>query len=340
MEYPGHVHAALDDVPAKYAAMEYAVTKQRKFQEAMEAQGRQVLKEGGDLTDPETQLDALARAYEYASRQVFMQENRFVQWFRKVTERKPDDSAASKLARGFAETLLPIVKVPTNWTWERMDYLAGLPRGSYRLYEAIKRGVDSVPYEEGDAIARQLKKGTFGLGLAWLGTAAADQIGGYWWEKRRFKEEEPKEGEIELFGVTIPRNLLDHPAVAQLHFFATVEKLRQRYRDDGLGRGLRAASKATIEEVPFAEVPFDVKDALEDDYGYRTFWGRYLRGMTLPPDVQRLARVLDQKGDHSGLEMLVQQLGLKHIDARKRPTDEIFPDEMQLGVPGLRDDVR
>jgi hypothetical protein len=338
MDYPGHVHGAIEDVPTKYAAYELAVRKQARFREAMEARGREIVEQGGNLADPLLQLNAEARAFEYAQRQVFMQENPLVKGFRRLTARAEGDSAAMKVGKGFAETLLPIVGVPTNWVGERLVYLTGLPSGTLRLIAAIRRGVDSVPFEEGDAIARQLKKGSFGLGLAWLGTAAADHLGGYWLGQRPGPGE-PHEGEIRLFGVPIPKRLADHPALAQLQFFATVEKARRKHAGvEGVTRGALAGVRGTLEQVPFLELPTEVMEATQSPKAGRKFAGQYARGMTLPPDVQRAAKILDQQGRHEELEMLLQQFGLKHFQARKRHPRSLV-EEYKTGVPGLRKEV-
>ena len=336
-DYPGHVHAALDDMPVKYSSFEYAIRKQQKFQGAMEAQAKKLLAEGEDLADPAVQLNAEAAAFEYATRQVFMQDQPLIRGWRTLIARKPGDPALLKVGKGLGETLIPIVKVPTNIAVERLDYMFGLPRGTYNLWRAVQRGVDNLPYEQGDAIARQLKKGAFGLGLAMLGSAYAENIGGYFVGKRP-RSGDPEIGEIELFGVPIPRAIAEGPAVMQLHFFATVARQRERYRK-GLAASLWRTTGAELESVPFLEAPKDLGMALGDDKKGQAFVGSWLRGMTLPPDVQRAARIMDQKGDPEFSDMLLQQLGLQHIDARKRTPDDLL-EEYQMGIPGRRDDAR
>lgn len=349
MNIPGHVNAALEDVPVRYASYELAVRKLEKFQRAMEDQGREIITRGGDLTDPLEQLNAEARAFEWATRQVFMQDDPLVSAFRsKVVARKYGERGAARgavnVAKGLLESQLPILKVPVNILKERIDYATGLPVGIIRLRDAIKAGIDTLPYEEGDAIARQLKSGTFGLGLAWLGWAAADHLGGYF-TGRKAGVDEVGEGEIEIFGIKIPQVWgADHPGLMQMHFFATLRKTHDRYREGGLQRGTAAATLETGRNVPFLDLPYEALDSLrqsrEGRDGAQRFVGGYFRGMTLPPDAQRLAKILDQYGDDPEMvDAILQQLGLQRTDHRKRRPDNLL-EEYQTGIPGLRDDVR
>lgn len=350
MKYIAHLLAAYEDTPVKYAAYQYAISKMEKFQRAMEAQGAEILARGGDLTDPLEQLNAQAHAFEYATRQVFMQHDPVVSGFRRIVDRKPGDPAERQILKGFLESQLPILKVPVNMAKERLEYFGpvSLAHGLLRLRRAVKAGVDTIPFDVGDSIVREIKHGSVGTAAALLGWYGYEHFGGYRTPLRP-KSDEPHEGEIEVFGVTIPRGLADHPLLMQMQFFATMRKLAERYGkgeffSEGTGRGAAAAAIGTAKSVPFYDVPFESGKSLENTVsgrgrGFQGFVGAYERGMVLPPDVQRRARIQDQRDEPSAGEQVLQQLGLQRIEARRRTPDDLW-EEFLMGVPGARNNVR
>jgi len=360
MEYPGRVHAGLK-APAKIAAYEFAMEKQALYY---------LKKEGPDaLLNPVLQEEMKARSYEYALRDIFMGENAAVRSFRRAFEDRPGQSLAMKATNTTANVLLPIVKVPTNYALEVTDYAVGLvkagakvqrvvrrgfaklPEGTERtLANAIKEGLKHVPEGQAELIMRQIKKGSLGAGLIALGATGAVEVGGYYvpGEHRRHSDLHP--GEIRIgghgTGVTIPHNLLHHPAVEAIQVGGTVHRARS------VAEGLVNAGWGVAEQVPF--LPSNsIRDIREDP---SRILGNIGRGMTIPPDAQRLARVLDQKHEQSPAAMTGQQFGfggleigplgihVPELEARKRKArgsfwEQLVEEEM-LGVPGLRDDVR
>lgn len=343
MAYPGHIHAGLK-APAKIAGYEYAMEKQAQY----------YLKRGQPemLRDPVAIEEMKARAWESANRDIFMNDNAAVNKFRKAFADEPGQSTAAKVGNTAAKVLMPIVKVPTNYALEATDYLAGIPKAGLGMYktvragraalnesgelaDVVKAGLDALPPGQADQIMRQLKKGSLGAGLISLGATGAVEVGGYYDGKRPAGDLQP--GQIRIAGHVVPHMILHHPAIEALQVGGAI------YRAKSLAGGLGTAAKGLAENIPFIETPVTLA---------RDLWGReptkavggVARGLTIPPDAQRLARVLDQTGQHTGGEKFLQELGWQDIQAKKRKPHGDFVHKMigeeELGIPGLRENVR
>lgn len=344
MAYPGHIHAGLK-APAKIAGYEYAMEKQ--------AAHYLHLGQAEKLTDPVVIEEMKARAWEHANRDIFMGDNAAVNAFRRAFAHQEGDSLAARAGKTVANVLMPIVKVPTNYALEATDYLVGLPKAagymvgtirtgkkalageSATLAEVVHAGLQALPEGRADLILRQLKKGSLGAGLIALGATGAVRVGGYYDGPRREGDLQP--GQIEIAGHVVPHMILHYPALEALRVGGAI------YRAKTLAGGLGTAAKGLAEGVPFVETPVSIA---------RDLWGRepmkavgqFERGMTIPPDAQRLARVLDQKHPTTPGEKLLQQLGWQDIEAKKHKTRGPLLHQLvgqeELGIPGLRDNVR
>jgi len=338
MEYPGRVHTALKG-PARVAGYQYAMEKQAQWY-----LGRG---EADMLLNPVAQEEMKARAWEYASRDIFMGDNAAVRAFNKALASEPGESLVAKGGKTAGRVIFPIVKVPTNYALEVTDYALGLPKGMARLGAAVREGLDKLPAAEAEQIMRQLKKGSLGAGLIALGATGVVEAGGYYEPGKHRRESELQPGEVRIAGVTVPHMLLHHPAVEALQIGASL------FRAKTLAAGLGNAAWGVAEQVPFFEEPLTAARTLREDPSQ--FFGSIERGMTLPPDVQRAARILDQKKPRTPAEMLEQQAGwgglgvdglfkVPEIETRKRKARggflEQLGEEEMLGVPLAREHVR
>lgn len=337
MEFPGKVHAALK-APAKVAGYEFAMEKQAQW----------YLKQGKPeaLLDPVLQEEMKARAWEYATRDIFMGDNAFVKRFNDGLRKAEADSLPTKAGLTVGRVLLPIVKVPTNYALEVTDYALGIPKASLRLGWAVHKGLETLPSKEAEQIMRQFKKGTLGAGLIALGATGAVEAGGYYEPGKHRGHDELHPGEVRIAGIKVPHMLLHHPAVEALQIGVSL------HRAHSFGEGFENAAWGVGEQVPFFEEPITAARTLRQDPSQ--FFGGIERGMTIPPDAQRLARVLDQKHEQTPAAMFGQQLGLgglemgplsiPELEARKRRARGSFWEQLveedMLGIPGLRDNVR
>lgn len=342
MSYPGKVHGAIK-APAKVAGYQYAMEKQAQW---YLARG-----EGEQLLNPLVQAEMKARAWEHAQRDIFMGDNGLVNAFNHALRDVPGQTKVTKAAKAAGRVLFPIVKVPTNYALELTDYAAGVPKAVARMANVISAGAKATPPgaardiaslvhaglqevgpEEAGLIMRQLKKGTLGAGLIALGATGVVKGGGYYEPGKHRSPEDLQPGELSIAGMRVPHMILHHPAIEALQIGAEIHRQRT------FGEGLKNAAKGVGEAVPF------FGDYLKDRQDPGTWAGGVERGMTIPPDVQRLARVMDQHGQPGAGEKFLQELGWLHIDANRRkphggPLDRLWKEE-ELGLPGLRQGVR
>lgn len=320
LDFFGHLHGAMKNVP-KQAAFVYAVEKQSQA----------ALRAGLDLSEPALQATIAARAYEYGSRAILMNDNTAVNCYRLAVgylRNKERYGAAAAL-----EFLFPIVKVPSNYVSEAGSYAAGSLRAAQLI---LKRGVQGLSPEEADAVLRNLKKQTLGGIFLLTGYAAASEIGGYYQKGEERPTEDVQPGDVRLFGATIPHLLLHTPAFEMLQVGASLRRVHDR--QGSTWKGLLVSTKGLAEQVPFVEESIRGGRALESTSGATAYMGDLLRGSTIPPDIQRAARVQDQYEEPEGGELLLQYLGLGHIHATKRYPRDLYQ-AWEMGVPGLRKDV-
>lgn len=365
MEYPGRVHAGLK-APAKIAAYEYAMEKQAQhFLSRGEAEM---------LRDPAAIATMKARAYEYAQRDIFMGDNALSDLISSGLRDRPGQRTAAKVGKTVGKVLMPIQKVPTSYAIEATHYVAGLPKGAIRVGKAYRMGLKATKdqaerdiagivkaglekyaesrgtsvADEADRIMMNFRKGTLGAGLIALGATGVVEVGGYYRPGEHRGEGELHPGQVRIGGVdsgiVLPHNLLHHPAIEALQVGGTI------FRAKTLGEGITDSAWGLAEQVPFLEEPLSAaRAAMYDRQGTR-FLGSVARGMTIPPDAQRLARVMDQKEEPTAGEAIGQFLGFGGLEAfglhvpeietvRRKPRGnflERLRKEELLGIPGLR----
>jgi hypothetical protein len=346
MDYPGRGHGAIK-APAKISAYYFA----------MEKQAGHLLKtgEGEQLLNPLTQrvMDGKARAYAYD--EIYMGDHRLVERFNRSLGPMPNESLLEKMSKTAVRTQLPIVKVPTNFVTDVTHYAFGLPKSATKMGRVISRGRKALADEaasnlgdvvraglklsapgEAELIMRQLKKGLIGAPLFALAAAGLIKAGGYFVPGQHRRATDLQPGEIEVGDVRIPHMVLHQGA------FEIIQSGNAVFREKDIAQGLSNAFWGNMEQVPFYETTARaVRDARQD---WTRPVGEWVRGMSIPPDVQRLARVLDQRGEHDLSEKILQEAGWKHIESRRRKARggilEQLGEEEMLGIPGLRQKVR
>lgn len=338
IDYFGHIHAAVKTAP-KRAAFRYAMEKQALWYQ----------RQGLDISDPDIQVQAAARAYEYANRDIFMQDNVFTDAFRRATNHLQQNGAPRAAAA--ANILLPIVKVPTNYASEVGEHLTGLPRALYKTVQALRSGVESLPPEEADNIVRLANKGQVGaamMGLAAAGVATGIiQGGGFYQKGDKRSKSDLQPGDIRIGGFDIPHMVLHYPAMEAFQVAANMARLMMGH-GDSVGSSLFHTGMGLAEEVPFFEEPVRLAEsALGGPSGVSQGIGEIARGATIPPDVQKMAKILDERGEHTAADFLLKQFGWRRIEPAKRKAESMFESpltglkqEEELGLPLARSNVQ
>jgi hypothetical protein len=325
LDMVGHIHDALK-TPAERFAYEKALVNQAH-------QMRKELARGGMAPDeidrqmqsPVTVAQAQARAYEAALRAKLQGDNKLINGYKRLMATLSPDGKGVVAAT--ANYLLPIVKIPVNLADEVISYAAGELRAAYTGARAGK----NMDPEIADYIMRNLKKGAVGkvlMVIAWLGAGA---FGGDYDESRRRRPGEPQYGDIQVGGHTVPKELLHAPAFALMQATATARKVydaeiakevrKHQDVDKGEAAGTAAAhgAMAVANTIPFIESATDIAKAMESGHAISDYAGR-LAAQNEPQAMKDIAKATDPE---KALE--------------RKPSG--FVQEMEVGVPGLRERV-
>lgn len=287
---------------------------------------------------PEVQAAIGAKAYEDANRSILMNDNAAVNLWKSALKglegMGEEGSLTRKIGQGTALTgkfLMPIVKIPTNFVAEGSSYAIGGAKAVGQLLAA--KGTKNLTPDQADYVMRNLKKQTVGAGLMTLGWVFADSIGGYYDPHDKNKEVEP--GTMKIGDHTIPRWLTHTPALEALSIGATArrvyDKATKKQEDQPLLSGGYAAGKGIVKEIPFFDTPLRISEALANWKGAKKFAGETVRGTVIPPDVQRVARQLDQPAPMTLGKFVTGQ------PIQRKP--QTFLEELEMGIPGLRSKI-
>jgi len=316
-DIPGRAHQALKN-PIKRSEFIRSYSKRVDWYQ----------KHGFDISDPTVENTILAESLADANRAIFLQDNGFIRWYNRMVDQglKSKSSEWNRVVAYAAKVLLPIVKVPTNFAGELMSYQAGYIKAMPKLIKAIANGVDNLKPEEADFIMRNFKKNTIGIAAMALGYYAYDKFAGLWYHGRNNKDgTEPDT--IDLFGVRIPRWLIDAPILTEMQIGATIHRIRDQYEKHGkktsVFTGGWDVAKAIGETIPFVRESMGLMHATETTTGLMSFSGNFLAGILIPPDVQRWARSHDKDENDKPI-------------VRKPKT---FWQYVEENIPGLRQNI-
>lgn len=305
IDFFGRVHMALK-TPAKRA----------EFLRAYEIRAKKASEAGLDMTDPQAQFEVGVQAYEDANRAIFMQENIVTKGYNTAIRFLEGSGDKGKGAAAMMKIIFPIIKVPTNYVAETSSYAIGAAKAAV----AIRKGISNLTSEQADYVMRALKKQGIGAAVLALGYFNPQALGGYYTGKR--KEDDLKAGDMVLFGMHVPHWMSHAPLIEMLHIGATM----RRVRDEGgsLGEATYQAGKGVATQVPFLDQPAKMAKDLGNAESASGYAGGLFRDMTLPPDVQRIARSNDV--DENGEKIKRKPIG--------------FIENYEMGIPKLRQKIR
>lgn len=321
LDFFRHLHAALK-LPAKEAEFARAYQKQAEWE----------LRNGGDPTDPATQLKMSVAAYAKAKRAIFQQENFLTNAYRQAIgslERSKVSPGFSKLGAAVGKFLLPIVHVPSNFAAEGINRSGvGLVRDLIKYKGFIGGVVDSLKPEEADAIMRHLKQGSVGGAMLVLGWAASSMFGGLYNRKEKRAPNDIKPGEVKVGDLTVPHLFTHSPLFEPLMVGATVRRVAESFnqgKPNGYLEGAITAAQSQMREVPFfGDQISEVLNGRVNSEAREI--GNLIQSTVVPQGLRELAQDLDpMKGrkastipEHiqASIPVLRQQLppkgGLKH----------------------------
>jgi hypothetical protein len=323
MDFAGTLHAALK-----------APVKRNEFTRSFEMRMTKALNDGVDVTDPLVQTQIAMDAYKDANRAIFMQDNKVVQLYNRAVRdlEQPDKNGVvspySKAGSTILKTLLPIVKIPTNYAFETARYAFGVPAAAYDIAKAYRAGIDSLKPEEADLIMRSLKKGSLGAAAFALGAFNPNMFGGYYQSGEKRDEKDVQAGGIRMFGYDIPKWATHNPLFEVMQMGGTFRrvadsKLRKKDKEtQGYAVGFVAGGLGLSEEIPFIREITDIAK-IYDVHERKLFFGETAKSLAAPALFQWIAEHTDK--DANGKPI-------------KRKPDSIWQ-YIESGYPVLRKNV-
>jgi len=327
--------SALIALPGRVHGMEKSPVKRQAFERAVQRLGEwwaQQMDESGkpiDINNPMVQSRIMVDAYKYANRQIFLQDNAIaaaVNAGLRTLEQKDKTTGKPSLGKKAiatsVRTELPIMRVPLNIAAETMSYAVGWATGGGKiLAAALGDGVRNLKPEEADFIMRQLKKGTIGAAVMYLGYVNRHNIGGYYQPGQRGEKQVPW-GNIRVFGNNIPSWLLHNPLLECLQIGATVgniaeSQLKRGGEKQGLTMGIMGAALGVADETPIVREASEIGKAMDPRERQRVL-GQHAESLLVPAAVHQAA---------------------KWTDPAKKRNPKTVGQWIRSGIPGARETV-
>jgi hypothetical protein len=306
--------------------------KETEFVRGYEHRMQSLMDQGLDGTLPAVQLRAATGAYTDANRSIFGQKSSVVDalnGFFAGLENSKTNPDLSYLAAKIGRTILPIVKVGTNYVAESMNYVGGVPRGTVELMMAMRRGLHNLKPEESDAILRHFAKGSVGAGMMLLGFMAPAAVGGYYQPGEKRRPGDVAAGTYKMFGVQIPHLLAHAPIIEAMQFGASVRRAMDYMNTAGrvhhkmptggdVSSATMAAAMGLLKEAPLIRgAEQGPKLFTPNDEGAKAR-RQYIKSFVVPQGLTDVAKWMDS------------------APGRKTAT---IGQEIQSGIPGMRESL-
>ena len=316
----GHVHMALKTAP-----------RRAEFTRSYAKRAEWYARQGMDITEPINEMRIGMEALVDANAEIFLQDNFIVSAYKAGirTLERPSKTTGKPTAAGMAvstaiRTELPIVKIPTNLVGRIIEGATGLEVGTTKAVMAYIKGVQKLPPEQADIIARQIERGVIGTAMIATGMLLYKSLGGFYQPGEKRKKGEPAEHEIEVGDTILPKAFSHHPYVELMQVGATFMRvLDSRVKGKPAGWDI-AAVKTTVsllEAIPFVRTSSDLETLRRDP---EKFFREQAEGIAVPQLAQQIAKGMDT--DAQGRPI-------------KRQTDTLGQ-QIESGIPVLREGLK
>lgn len=299
-----------------------------------------------DVDNPVIQASMGAMAYHDAMNHVLMGDNmasRGYEWVMNKLESKGIGGAFAALAM---KELMPIVKIPTNLLLNAVRATVGTPLAGGMIVargiaEVMSKGnsewgISKLTPEQSDALLRNLRKGNVGMGLMLAGFFAPNMFGAaHYYQKGSDQPEGMEEGDVNFFGVKVPKWLADNPYLVTMKIGASLRASFNYYTDEkdqgfaeAATRSLLHTAAGAAQETPLIGSPAELYQAATGSGG-NWFWYNLVKSTLEPGILQEIAEDNDVK---DGWFSVYQG------DRIKRKTKSVG-DALKSGIPGLREQL-
>ena len=325
----GRVHGAMKNFAKRN---EFARSYTKRMQHAID--------HGANPADELTQITAMSQAYIDANRSIFMQDNAIVNFYnRAVRGAEERGNIGAKAAAFLTRFMLPIVKIPTNFVGESLNYTFGSLRGVELAARVLTGHLKDMSPEAADGLMRSLKKGSIGAAAVAIGFFVPGVAGGYYVKgTKKPASDEADYDQIEIAGLRIPKWATHFPLFEAMQLGATLRKVYDRDVDNGtnpgvsFSDGILQASKGLITSVPMFHLADEINEAAESGHIADRFVYPEL-GSMIPLGIQNIAQFSDVEG--GGAAGFVPFSDAKYV--KRKPEGPL--EQLEYRLPGLRQDV-
>lgn len=234
-------------------------------------------KNGMDITDPLVIQALETAAYKRANYEIFQEQNALTKAFGKWKGNMEKAGNLGATGKFLADFMIPVSTVPTNIAKRLVSTSPlGLLRGSAKVMQAYRNGIENLSNEEADAVMRQLKQGTLGTALWLTGWFASSHFGGLYSkfnpDKKR-KKGDFISNEMEINGKMIPKPVQHALPLEIMQLAATMRRIHDNYASKGDENQVTATTKAAlgaigavIEQIPVLETVSHLYGAFNNPY--------------------------------------------------------------------------
>lgn len=321
MSFVGNIHGMVKEP-----------VRQSIFNRSIQLRTELADRQGLDIKEPAVQQSILSAAASDANKGIFMGENAITKFLTSIPQMLMRQSKEGDV-KALADTmnfLMPIVRVSTNIAIAtvRLNPLVGLGEAGLRLAGAAKRGeiknnAAGLSEENAAAISRAYALGSIGIVLGAYAWLHPQYFGGIYSNEDPKKPAGMKTGQLKVMGVNVPSWMNHAP---EINFMQTIASARRAY-----DRYYTSPSK-----------PHDPVDRLTDTMAF-----------TLMSPVKDFPQVNTWLRMFGGEQSMGQAAGATVRDAvipgaitstmarmdSKARTPHSFWQEMEMGIPGLRQAV-
>jgi broad specificity phosphatase PhoE len=208
---------------------------------------------GMDINDDLVIQSLETAAYKRAQYEIFQEQNwlskKFGE-FKSNLEQSGNWGATGKLV---ADIMIPISTVPTNIARRMVSTSPfGLLKGSVKVIEAYRKGIESLTPEEADSVMRQLKQGTLGTALWMIGWYGYSQFGGLYSKFNPNKSRDEGDmvsDEMAVGGEMIPKPVQHALPLEIIQFAATARRVYDNYKENKGASTAEAIEKAGLASI-------------------------------------------------------------------------------------------
>lgn len=271
-----------------------------EFRTSMEKNLQFLADKGMNITDPTVINIASARATEDAARAVYMTKNWMVNAhhsaLRALGAKTKDGSTGGNVVAKILESENLIVKVPTNFIMEQLE---STPIGALEFLHGIRKGINDLPPEVADRLARKLNNATAGTAALIVGGLLYfNHFGGNKYirqgnNKAAKEEDNMKEEEMKLMGINIPPYMQHFNFAQQLQMGAGIARIMDYYneidkkhhyeKENHFTKAAWEAMGSTASKIPFAESAVKMTEAMKGADAMEKLMGGFIDNVLALP---------------------------------------------------------